>query len=255
MSSVYRRVPEECLVKWQNTSREDAEFYASYDTVHELENGSNKHDGVYSLSSIRAGLRSITRQLHLSDTVYDFFEFAVIHDDDGINEIFDYIGDRLKTVKNIDEFILTALADIHDKWVLDNSFEKAYLRKFKKHQLYQYTPIELIGWNELLSDLLFLEPILNCIGVNVDRDRLRKYYNEKILRYAEEHSITSKEDLATLVSTGSAYYPILPEELATKLSENSELVSKQIVNNLVKDNSPLLEVIGYQKQEKIPILV
>ena len=204
MGSVYRKVPQECLVKWMNTSEEDAEYYATYDTVHELENGSDQHKGVYSLGSIRAGLRSIIRQLNLNESVYKIFEEAVIHDDDGINDIFDYIGDRLKRVPNIYEFILTALADIHNQWVQDNSFEKAFLRKVKKNQLHQYAPLELIGWNEVLSDLIFLEPILNCIGVNVSHDKLRSYYNEVILKYANEHNITSKEDINTLVSTGSA---------------------------------------------------
>ena len=254
MGSVYRKVPQECLIKWMNTSEEDAEYYATYDTVHELENGSDQHKGVYSLGSIRAGLRSIIRQLNLNESVYKIFEEAVIHDDDGINDIFDYIGDRLKRIPNIYDFILTALADIHNQWVQDNSFEKAFLRKVKKNQLHQYAPLELIGWNEVLSDLIFLEPILNCIGVNVSHDKLHSYYNEVILKYANEHNITSKEDINTLVSTGSAYYPILPEELATRLVDNGELVTDTIISNLIEDNSPLLEVIGLKQEQEVPVL-
>ncbi len=254
MASVYRQVPKECLVRWMDTPEYAADYYATYDTVTELENGSTLHQGVYSLSSIKAGLRSITRQLGLNDEVYDVFEYAIINDDDGINEIFDYIGNELKQVPDINGFVLNALADIHNQWVVDNSSERAFRRKKSRGQLHQYAPLELIGWNEVLSDWVFLEPILECLGIYINENDLREYYNNKILEYATDKDITCRDDIATLVSTGSKYYPILPDELAINLRKDNHEVANTIVNNLVKDNSPLLETIGLSQEQVTPRL-
>ena len=46
--------------------------------------------------------------------------------------------------------------------------DKTFNKKCDRKQLRQYAPLELIGWNEVKSDLLFLNPILKSIDVNVN---------------------------------------------------------------------------------------
>jgi len=252
MDSVYRRIAKDCLVKWMGTPEEEAKAFATDDTIQELEDGNDKHYGVGALGSIRAALKSIVRQLGIPDNAYVTFENAVLDDDN--SPIFETVAEKLQQVDNIEEFILTALSDIHDQWVIDNSSEKTFIKKEGRGQLHQFTPQELIGWNEVKSDLIFLEPILNRLGVTIDQEKLLAAYNEKVSAYASERGISSKEDIATLVETGSAYYPALPQELAQRLVEKKDVVADAVVANLQKNNSPLLETIGLTAGDGAPTL-
>ncbi len=252
MDSVYRRIAKDCLVKWMGTPDDEAKAFATEDTIMELEDGNDKHYGVGALGSVQAALSSIIRQLGLPSNSYVTFENAVLDDDS--SPIFETVRERIQQIENIEEFILTALSDIHDQWVIDNSSEKTFIKKEGRGQLHQYTPQELIGWNEVKSDLIFLEPILNRVGVRVDQDRLLAAYNEKVAAYASERGITSKDDIVTLVSTGSQYYPALPQELAERLVEKADVVADTVVANLGKNNSPLLETIGLAQEDSAPTL-
>ena len=252
MDSVYRRIAKDCLVKWMGTPEEDARSFATLDSIQELENGNDKHYGVGALSSIQAALSSIIRQLGLPSNTYVTLENAVLGDDN--SPIFETIREKFQQIDNIEELILTALSDIHDQWVIDNSSEKAFIKKEGRGQLHQYTPQELIGWNEVKSDLIFLEPILNRVGVTVNHEKLLAAYNERVEAYAREHGITSKDDIVTLVSTGSQYYPALPQDLAARLVEKADVVADTVVANLGKNNSPLLETIGLVDEAGAPTL-
>ena len=252
MDSVYRRIAKDCLVKWMGTEESVAISYATNDTIQDLENGNEVHYGVGALSSIRAALRSIVRQLGFQDNVYSTLENTIVNGDNP--RVFEMISERLKQIPNMEEFVLIALSDIHDQWVLDNSSEKAFIKKEGRGQLHQYTPLELIGWNEVKSDLIFLEPIMTALGVSIDKDKLLEVYNAKVANYADEHSITSKEDIATLVGTGSAYYPALPQELGQKLADRNEVVADTVVTNLIKNQSPLLETLDLAEANEAPTL-
>ncbi|MBQ4031705.1 MAG: hypothetical protein II625_08110 [Bacilli bacterium] len=252
MNSVYRRVAKDCLVNWMGTPEEEAIAFATNDTVQDLENGNDNHYGVGALGSIRAAMRSIVRQLGLPDNIYSTFENAVVNDDN--SNVFGVIAEKMQQVPNIEELIINALSDIHDQWVIDNSSEKTFTKKEGRGQLHQYTPLELIGWKEVKSDLIFLEPVLNAVGVTVDREKLLAAYNERVMAYAEERGITSKDDIATLIGTGSGYYPALPQELAGKLVERKDVIADGVVAKAMENNSPLLEVIGLGQTDGAPTL-
>ena len=115
--------------------------------------------------------------------------------------------------------------------MVDNSSEKTFNKKVSRNQLRQYAPLELIGWNEVKSDLLFLNPILAAIGVNVDEQSLENEYHSMVASYLEEKEINSPDDLTALVNQGGNYYPELPAHLAERLAPMSEIVSSQMIEN------------------------
>ena len=126
---------------------------------------------------------------------------------------------------------LGVLTTIHDGWVVDNSSEKTFNKKVDRQQLRQYAPLELIGWNEVKSDLLFLNPVLASVGVQVDEVALAQAYHNRVANYMKEMKINNQYDLTTLVQQGRNYYPVLPKELEARLLPMSEVVSSQIIQN------------------------
>ena len=69
--------------------------------------------------------------------------------------------------KNPYDTVIKILSEIHDQWVVDN--DKKYNRDAGNidRRLYQHLPLELIGEKEAASDLLFLAPFLEEMGIKV----------------------------------------------------------------------------------------
>ena len=119
----------------------------------------------------------------------NFFE-AVINGPENA-EIFGVVREKMQGFS--EEQKLEVLSTIHDGWVIDNSSEKTFNKKVDRQQLRQYAPLDLIGWNEVRSDLLFLNPILNSIGVQVNEATLEEAYHNRVSRYMEENQIESNQ--------------------------------------------------------------
>lgn len=180
------------------------------------------------MDSVKYAIAGITKELKLSqEEMEEFTQSTIFGPKD--SEIFKAVAKAVQSMTEDQQ--LNILSTIHDGWVVNNSSEKTFNKKVARNQLRQYAPLELIGWNEVESDLLFLDPILAAIDVNVDRNSLEAAYHQRVANYMEKEKINSEVDLTNLVSRGRLYYPTLPTELEERLNPLSQTVSTQIIEN------------------------
>lgn len=227
MATPYQNVAKAALINWNGLSEEEANIKIQTESVQELESQ------VYAMSSMKYAVVGIAKQAGLNEEeTTNFFEAVINGPED--SEIFRLISEKMQGFT--EEQKLGVLTTIHDGWVVDNSSEKTFNKKVDRQQLRQYAPLELIGWNEVKSDLLFLNPVFASVGVQVDEIALAQAYHNRVANYMEEMKINNHDDLSALVQQGRNYYPALPEELDARLLPMSELVSSQIIENWnVKD--------------------
>lgn len=140
--------------------------------------------------------------------------------------------------------IIKMLSTVHNEWVRNNpnNFMKETDGK-RRNKEYQFVPLELLSWKEAKSDLLFLRPILEASGIDIDEKQVEEQFVVAQKEFLAEHGIVSEEALKRKLQSGSKFYPAL-EGLETKFGGNIE--------NLLKDQT-ILEDIVNQVKEQVPI--
>lgn len=189
---------------------------------------------VYAMSSMEHATLGVANELGLGEEEKEQLWNAVINGPENA-EIFSTVAQKANGFTN--EQILNVLSTIHDGWVIDNSSDKTFQKKVDREQLRQYAPLELIGWNEVQSDLLFLNPILSSIGVSVNENQLSASYHERVAKYFEQNNIDDYVSLVSLLEQGRQYYPTLPENLENNLKSMTGTMASQIVSNWTKKDS------------------
>lgn len=242
MATPYQNVAKAALINWNGLSEEEANKKIQNESVNELENQ------VYAMGSMKYAVVGIAKQVGLSEEEATNFFDAVINGPENA-EIFEIVRKKTKDLSADQE--LEVLSTIHDGWVVDNSSEKTFYKKVDRKQLRQYAPLDLIGWNEVRSDLLFLNPILASVNVQIDENTLSKAYHSRVNNYMEKMQINSQDDLTKLVQQGRNYYSVLPQELEEKLLPMSEIVSEQMIQNWSEKDPETAEIIASRQQKKI----
>ena len=174
MATPYQNVAKAALINWNGLSEDEAISKINNESISELESQ------VYAMSSMKYAVIGISKQIGLSEEETTKFFDAVINGPENA-EIFNTVKAKSKDFS--EEKQLGVLSTIHDGWVIDNSNEKTFNKKCDRKQLRQYAPLELIGWNEVKSDLLFLNPILKSIDVNVNEKNLEQSYHNRVANY------------------------------------------------------------------------
>ena len=239
MATPYQKVAKEALINWNGLSEEEATVKIMTESVPELDSQ------VGALPSVGSAILGITKELGLSmREALEFFEASVFGPEDA--EIFEVV--RKKAQDFSKEQILEVLAIIHNGWVEKNSDEKTINKKIARKQLRQYAPIELIGWNEVKSDLLFLRPVLEVIGVSIDEETLKETYHTRVSKYMDRYNLNSIEDLTSLIKQGRAYYPVLSEELEESLLPRSEEVATQMYENWGAKDQETAQIFANRKK-------
>ena len=222
MATPYQNVAKAALINWNGLSEEEATAKIYNESVQKLE------EQVYAMGSMKYAVIGIAKEIGLSEEgTVNFFE-AVINGPENA-KIFEIVSKKMQGFT--EEEKLRVLSTIHDGWVINNSSEKTFNKKVARQQLRQYAPLDLIGWNEVRSDLLFLNPILASVGVQVNEETLKEAYHIRVANYLEENNINNQNDLTNLVQRGKNYYPALPEELVERLLPMSEVIASQIIGN------------------------
>lgn len=230
MATPYQNVAKAALINWNGLSEEEAQKKVESESFKELESQ------VFAVTSIKYAVIGISKQIGLTDSeAFDFF-LAVINGPEDA-KIFDIVKEKTNGFTEKQE--LNVLSNIHDVWVKDNSSEKDFNEKVEKEQLRQYAPLELIGWNEVKSHLLFLNPFLESMGVKISEVALEKAYYDRVVDYLNDGDIYSQHVLTYCIRQGSDFYPALPEGLEDRLVSMSEVVADQIIKNW-NDNNPAL---------------
>ena len=187
--SIYRTIAKDALKSWNGLSEEEAGKISKESSYDELESKIGAH------SSIDAAGRGICEALVTRGLLekygkeYDALEdgFFEITDFDGeynikhpnwaqesFNEALKIMSEKFEQVTDKEDFVLDVLDTIHDNW-MDNNMDKLNDPK-RTSKRYQFMPLSLIGFNEAKSDLLFVRPILEAGGMNIDEEKLETTY-------------------------------------------------------------------------------
>lgn len=156
--------------------------------------------------------------------------------------------------KNPYDTVIKILSEIHDQWVVDN--DKKYNRDAGNidRRLYQHLPLELIGEKEAASDLLFLAPFLEKMGIKVGTMGQYSYisspeiveaYNKAVEKWKNENGIETAEDLkSNMGKIIDSYSPLhekgknnMEKERIAYMHEREDLLAEQVAN-IQKDLFP-----------------
>lgn len=151
--------------------------------------------------------------------------------------------DKADVFQSSDKLVIDMLSIIHDSWVKNNP--NKFLQEGRNKE-YQFAPLMLLNWPEAKSDLLFIKPILEAAGIELDEEALKDQFEVMQMEFLIDNGITSYGALASSLEQGSKFYPAL-EGLETKNGGNIEELLKQsgIVGKMarqIKDRIPIRTV-------------
>ena len=197
----YYQVAKKALMKkeWNGLSEQEAINIISSQTFDKIESQ------VYAKGSMDYAIEGIKKFLGLSDKdteelsnfVYNGGQSKVIDDWKKDAELQD-------SDNKFNNLITNTLFYVHDGWVKDNM--KKFNSREKKHQ---HMPSELIGWEEAKADLLFIKPIFETAGIEVNEDELKQVYDERVKDFFLDRGIKNSEDLTSEITKGEKFYPAL----------------------------------------------
>ncbi len=235
----YREIARDCLVNWMGMSTTEANAICEEESIEALENGDGNRYGVGALGSINAALASIVVRLGMHPEHAEKFKAAIINGPDDCG-VLKQVREEALAISNEENFELMALSGIHDAWVSANAKPNTIEKKKGKGQLRQFAPLELIGFNEVKSDLIFLQPILARMGIEVDIRALENEYNKRSEQFCIEHGLHTEEDIANYVASGEYLEEQEVEPKCVKLlTDEKDVIAKGIVTNLKASGSPL----------------
>lgn len=231
--STYRIIAKNALMSWNGLSEEEATKVVKNSSFEELENQ------VWATDSIRYAVCAVSDYLNLNNLTEKDFGSAIMGQDNPemtesqekiLNEI-----SKLAKDKDVDiaEMTIYALKCIHDGWVINNA--KKFVKEGREVKKYQHLPLEMIGWKEATADLLFLEPVLNSIGLEIDKDMLKNAYTEDTKAFFKDHDFVDKNfeidetKVASAILKGKEFYPALNEINTAKDMEEAKMVAGQVV--------------------------
>ena len=91
----------------------------------------------------------------------------------------------------------------------------------------------MIGWKETKSDLLFVSPILEAIGVNVNEEVLEAYYDKRVGRFFAENGLNGQEELENYILNIADHYAPISDINNPKNTEKPEEIANQMADQVV----------------------
>ena len=228
--TVYKQVAKDALVSWNGLSEEEATKKVLSTKNSDLESE------VYAQGSIDNAVQGIVSYMASGrrevnyHTVKNMVMSSPI-DSHALSNLFarsiEY-KDKNESKNWKNEMALSALDRIHDGWVEDN--QKKFMTRDKK---YQHMPIELIGWKEVKSDLLFLNPILQSMGINIREEDLEKTYDDRVKDFFKSWDVKSIDELGEQISKGASFYKSLKgQEDILQALKDPEFVTKTLIPSI-----------------------
>jgi hypothetical protein len=174
------------LINWNSMSIEDANEFIETKSRAEIEQATGAYGSVYDASN------RIAHALGLSDKeAYQFTQEMLGNSDS--TAMLDKVKEQFALVKaqcpeRAQELtaglLLDACDDVHKGWTGRNA-SPFFGKKDIKDQQYQYGTSEMIGWKEVKADLLFLSPIADAVGLEINEDDMKRLYGERVLAYCQ----------------------------------------------------------------------
>ena len=142
-----------------------------------------------------------------------------------------------------EDAVIEALCSIHNNWMRNhgNNFQKP-----GRDKDYQFVDLRLMPFGDdgATADLIFLRPILEACGIEIDMDKLEQRFNEMQAEFLEEKGLDTPEAVRDYLAKGSESNEVLEELVAGDgtgktideiLRSNPEVVNhmtEQVMKNL-----------------------
>jgi polyhydroxyalkanoate synthesis regulator phasin len=151
----------------------------------------------------------------------------------------------------VEQGIIDILRGIHDNWVRDNGNKFDDPKRAKK--LHQFVDLRLMTFDGdgALADLIFLQPILEGAGVEVDKEgKLRAKFEELQEQYKNEMDITDCDGLRRYLSNLDKTYPPVD---GLKTNKGTTLETPVLVIDEIRNNTEIFERMTRQVSDKCNI--
>jgi len=136
--------------------------------------------------------------------------------------------------------VVNMLSVIHDGWVKSNP--NKFMQEGRNKE-YQFAPLMLLDWKEAKSDLLFLKPILEGAGIELDEKDIQEQFDIMQKDFMIKKNLFSHEVLARTIASGSKFYPAL---------EGLETQNGGSIDELLQ-NPEIVERMTKQIEDRVPI--
>ena len=244
--TVYKQIARDALMSWNGLSEEEATKKVQEGSNEELEQQVYAEGSIdYAIKGFQKYSQEYLKNKHgygepITDHDVELFKEVVMtgkYRYGSVQDFYDIMRNKMGIDldrSNVENMVLSVLSTIHDGWVKDN--QKKFFARDKK---YQHMPIELIGWKEAKSDLLFLKPMLEEMHImefypylSTEED-LESAYNKRVQAFLEENGITDVSKLSEQISKGAEFYPALEgQEDIIKALQDTKFVEEQVVSGI-----------------------
>ena len=244
--TVYKQIARDALMSWNGLSEEEATKKVQEGSNEELEQQVYAEGSIdYAIKGFQKYSQEYLKNKHgygepITDHDVELFKEVVMtgkYRYGSVQDFYDIMRNKMGIDldrSNVENMVLSVLSTIHDGWVKDN--QKKFFARDKK---YQHMPIELIGWKEAKSDLLFLKPMLEEMHImefypylSTEED-LESAYNKRVQAFLKENNITDVSKLSEQISKGAEFYPALEgQEDIIKALQDTKFVEEQVVSGI-----------------------
>lgn len=180
----YYQAAKAALINWNGMDPVEAQKLIETSSRAEIEAQTGAHGSVYDAA------HSIGRGLGLEkEDLYEFTQEVLGFSDS--TKMVDEVKNRFEILRTnncemadvmTSDLLLNASDEVHKGWTARNA-TPFFGKKDLKDQQYQYAPLELIGWKEVTSDLLFLRPVAEAVGIQIDENLMREVYRNRVFDY------------------------------------------------------------------------
>lgn len=255
-SSIYKEVAASALKNWYGKTDEDVQHIFS--TMSNIQIEKHEKHGTWATESMIAGIKTYAKEVECSEIINtptsklcemilneDPF-LTIVLEKATKQKLQDLAPEDIRQFKQ--KLYVDCLEAVHDQWAVSNV--KKFFMEDREDRQYMHLPLELIGWKEIKKDLLFLEPIINAVGLDANMFDVEREYNFRRDCYKKQIFENGVKSFA------KKYYDKLTEDIEEfqVSSENKDFTLEkfdEIIKSL--DVSQVIARISEQSGERIEI--
>lgn len=128
------------------------------------------------------------------------------------------------------ELALKAVVGVHDNWVLENGDK--FFDRSRASKRFMFLRTELLGLDEVMKDMIFIEPILEILELAPDKEHLRSVYRDEQIKLRNFYGIKDRQGLIDYIRR--ADYPPLSGSIAAAMSDKgtARAIAKQVIERI-----------------------
>ncbi len=237
--TVMGKITQGALMNWNGLSAEEAAA-----KTEELGDAKTASDNV-TYGSEMASIEGISQILGLSKE-----EIEIMTNDINTREaVSQELAEKVKTQleeRGLNASVIEILSVIHDNWVKSNGNKFEDPKRMGK--LYQFVDLKLLDFKEAKLDLLFLKPILEANGIELDEVALQQEFLQEQREFLEANGIKDKVDLQEKLGQGASFYPPL-EGVTTSKGKTAE---PELITDRLQD-STIIESMTEQVAQRAQV--